>query len=844
MAKRNNCTRRGGCGNLITFNRQRLNVSKPQLIWNPNDLNPDMYFDSKEMNFFENNSFGDSTTYYKTASLKNLSLSGVGIDFNQTVLANKPMLMRQYIGGYNSINYNGTSNYLQLLNYSAINYTKTDSFFIALSIRTTTTLSRIILDSTNSTTGRGGIRITINNTTSGKIGLIFYDTASANKFGVELNTSINDDKHHTVVFKYNGSGLPSGITGYINGVLVSLSIIYSDLITDINGGNGYFIGKQSNSATFTPFSNSVLFCGKNNITQSDIISFDLYCKKQIRWDGVISQSPVLNGYTGKLSYQSYPPFIFKEGSTYYALAVSGDSICSWSSPDGVVFTQQNIVLTPGPGWDAGYISNPVVRKIGSTFYLFYFGATTNTNYKLGYATSTSPITGYTKYVSNPLFTVTDYNAVFNRNMEGVIVSDILNIDGTIYWFGTSVDESRCDVWYGTSAAITIKPTPQTILFKGADADYMRSLIQLPRVFKTTWGWIMHFTVSSQQNDYQERNIRSAYCIGNNPTSFVLLDEDIINSGVPGKWDERRVYADYFLCHVDDDEYFNLLQVSGYYHQYYSGHTLTPGGNTGLSGLNKHINIPDIRNGRLPSSIIDNADAGVKNIGGILAYIEADNNCFYSPDTTVFQIHNSADKNNTLIGVENKGAKYTANGINNLPSLSFTGTEVLKFGKGLDNPSSFTQFLVVKTTNMAALQILSGGADITGTNASTLNTVQITALGAIRAAISDSVSTNLTLSLTANGVVVVNTPLLITITYNNGDNFIKIYKDGVLQTTSEALNTAYNTGSVVKNWVLGRAGENTTYPFKGLMSFFGVYNKVLTSGELSVVHSYLINKYGI
>jgi len=25
MGKRNNCTRRGGCGNLITFNRQRLN---------------------------------------------------------------------------------------------------------------------------------------------------------------------------------------------------------------------------------------------------------------------------------------------------------------------------------------------------------------------------------------------------------------------------------------------------------------------------------------------------------------------------------------------------------------------------------------------------------------------------------------------------------------------------------------------------------------------------------------------------------------------------------------------------------------------------------------------------
>ncbi len=66
-----------------------------------------------------------------------------------------------------------------------------------------------------------------------------------------------------------------------------------------------------------------------------------------------------------------------------------------TSPDGIVWTRSGTVLTPsGPGhFDDHFIDTPSIIKVGSTYYLYFFGDVDNSpdNGKIGLATSTDGI---------------------------------------------------------------------------------------------------------------------------------------------------------------------------------------------------------------------------------------------------------------------------------------------------------------------------------------------------------------------------------------------------------------------------------------------------------------------
>ena len=99
------------------------------------------------------------------------------------------------------------------------------------------------------------------------------------------------------------------------------------------------------------------------------------------------------------------PKIFKNGSTYYAYVVNGDfkSMSSWTSTDGVTFTEQSSNSLSGWGVGTSFVGQlAVLGQSSGTWYGYYTGWTGST-YAIGYATSSDLIT-WAGYASNPVIT--------------------------------------------------------------------------------------------------------------------------------------------------------------------------------------------------------------------------------------------------------------------------------------------------------------------------------------------------------------------------------------------------------------------------------------------------------
>lgn len=813
--------------------------------FNPSQLNADVYFDATALNQSVNNSFGNNLLFYKTTNWKNQSTKLGASNFIQNNLTLTPNLIRQEVAGKNALflkNY-----YTNLQKYSAINYEYTDSFYISFSLKTIATNNQVLLDSRD-INAQKGMAVTMS---GGKVRFIFSDVLNVLTLSgfivVEMDTVITDNNSHEILIQ-NTNGTAIGISFYLDGNLQTKTIINNIVGSTIKSSNDYYLGSSySNLAYIFNGSISHLIVNSGIASAPTITNLYNYFLLQNIWLPIKElTNPIISGTT-YLGVQSYPPYVIKVGSTYYAYVGStANYIVVFTSSDGITFTQTSTVLTVGTGFDSVYISPLMVREVGGIYYLFYLaeGADVGLSYTLAYATCSTPTGAFLRQAS-PQFTVAEYNAVFNRNMEGIIITDVVKVSGTYYWYGTAVDACRCDVFYGTSSTLTGTITPQAILFKSLDVDNQRNLIQGVRVAKISWGWLMTYTVALQGEDKQERNIRSAYCLTALPTAFTNVNEDALNVLIDS-WEEKRVYGSMFLKQHNDDSYQNLIQVGGKYRHYYSGHSLgtSTSVNQGLTGLAYYNTIPNLTTGRpLPTQQQPTQPIVITSIANLKTVIDINNSCYYDTNLKIWQVNNVVDINNVSVSTDSERPLYVASGINGLPIARMDGTNRFLLGRFLGNPTSWTMFFVCKVSDYSSANGLCGSENYLAQNQFAKNVIYLKTDGSIRGIIGNDTS-NLSITDTTAGDIPINTAVIITATYTDGDNFVRFYKNGALLSNNIILGDVSNTGSVVRNFCVGSAGDYVSINFKGDISYYANYARVLNNTERTNVQNYLKSLYGL
>lgn len=567
-------------------------------------------------------------------------------------------------------------------------------------------------------------------------------------------------------------------------------------------------------------------------------------------------TPVLDGYVGAVANQSYPGSVWKEGSNYYAIAASGGHLYAWTGTSPTAFTQSNKFMPLGGAgtWDEVYIPTAFIRKIGGVYHAYYTGDNSSSGtgesqtFKLGLATSNSPITGYTKSLSNPIFNIASANTLFGFKMDNVIVTDMVFEGGVYYWFCAASDNStRWAIYVATSTSHLGPITPMAVLFYGNDIDYKNNVLQLPSVFRTAWGWVMQYTIGMSVNTHQERNLRTAYCVGDIPNNFTLVDEDILNVGRRFTWDEMRVYGANWFKPIDDGAYKTLQQISGESILYYSGHDIS-GTNTGKTGAAFYTEIPDVRQGRTPKAITWASGNPIANIPNGLAWCKAGENCFRNKDGKVYQIANRYNNRSPLVSFYGQFPTYVAAdaAYNNKPVMTFDGVNnFMSFGKGFGNPSSFSVFIVCDTSNVSFRNFLFGSIDAGGATDKMLHLlgVRTEVTGGFDCFITDGAG-NFTNNRSSAQVFFANTPLIVGATYQNGDNFCTLYKNGIAIGTVSVSSAALSTGTHFNNVSLGRGGNWNSRYWPGRIAEIVMHSRVVTADERDDINGQLITEYGI
>jgi hypothetical protein len=121
----------------------------------------------------------------------------------------------------------------------------------------------------------------------------------------------------------------------------------------------------------------------------------------------VEASPVISDVT----YNCLSPYVAKFGDYWYIYYSNSSYKDIWVQKSSSVNTgysmggTSNPILTRGSAlsWENNRILEPYVFLQSGTYYLFYMGENASTLYeKVGYATSSSPTSGFTKYNGNPV----------------------------------------------------------------------------------------------------------------------------------------------------------------------------------------------------------------------------------------------------------------------------------------------------------------------------------------------------------------------------------------------------------------------------------------------------------
>ncbi len=191
---------------------------------------------------------------------------------------------------------------------------------------------------------------------------------------------------------------------------------------------------------------------------------------------------------------------------------------------------------------------------------------------------------------------------------------------------------------------------------------------------------------------------------------------------------------------------------------------------------------------------------------------------------------------TAPGDSNRPA-YLQNGINSLPSISFTRTSSQRLSSTIapitEGNTNYTMIAVFRpTTSLAATNYVVAQSPVTSTasrqGAIFLNTTSIGFSGLSN----DYMASSLTL----------NTNYIVAIRVNNNlANNITVYTNGVSSTGASVTPASLNIGAevITLGARTGAAGH-----FDGLISEIIIYNRALNNTEISSINSYLSTKYAI
>jgi hypothetical protein len=151
-------------------------------------------------------------------------------------------------------------------------------------------------------------------------------------------------------------------------------------------------------------------------------------------------------------------------------------------------------------WDSGYVSGPRVFKVGSTFYMYYFGGTGVTFEAepayIGVATATSPAGPWTKYGTSPILSTGASGAWDDRIVYRafVMVDPFVAGQYRLYYNGKKQSTGKENIGYATATSplgpwTKFASNPVLTVSTGGDHD---SRIGDPVIYKssaTEWGMI-------------------------------------------------------------------------------------------------------------------------------------------------------------------------------------------------------------------------------------------------------------------------------------------------------------------------------------------------------------------
>lgn len=154
-------------------------------------------------------------------------------------------------GGAACVALNGIDQHIEVENYGALNFERTDDFSIAVWIRATLAAEGVIVGkNTADATAPAGWHISM--TSAGAIFVTLRNTLTTNEAAITTDTSgFDDGAWHHVIVTYDGSSLASGINVYVDNVLQPKTIVADTLISSIRSSTGNVrIGRLTSGDAF------------------------------------------------------------------------------------------------------------------------------------------------------------------------------------------------------------------------------------------------------------------------------------------------------------------------------------------------------------------------------------------------------------------------------------------------------------------------------------------------------------------------------------------------------------------------------------------------------------------
>lgn len=117
----------------------------------------------------------------------------------------------------------GNSSSVTIAHASALDFDRLAPFSLVCWAKTTTTAFRMLMTKTQASNSYRGWELSIN-TTAGKPHFRFDNTLFTNGLSCDFDAIVNDGTWHHIAVTYSGSGVLSGVTGYVDGASKARSL--------------------------------------------------------------------------------------------------------------------------------------------------------------------------------------------------------------------------------------------------------------------------------------------------------------------------------------------------------------------------------------------------------------------------------------------------------------------------------------------------------------------------------------------------------------------------------------------------------------------------------------------